>query len=90
MNTKEATPPGSQQQMGMRPSAADFRTAARVLRYMTNLADRQIDELPPMRRWWKRLWIEDSAELHRKSSLLESVADEMEGAHTDPDQRPAR
>ncbi len=62
----------------MKPTAEEYRIAARVIRYTTQRATDLQDALPPLQRWWSRLTRESSSEDLRKSAILEAIADKLD------------
>ena len=59
------------------PTPEQWRTAARVLRFVASQIDKEIDELPRMRRWWERLTF-DTAQIRAQAAILEEEADDIE------------
>lgn len=60
------------------PSASEFRTAAKVIRYICDKSDEMQQKLPLLEKLWWKLTRENNDELRRKSAVIESIADRLD------------
>ena len=56
----------------------EFRTAAKVIRYICDKSDEMQRKMPLLEKLWWKMTRENNDELRRKSAVIESIADGLE------------